>query len=185
MMTSALSYAPTSRSRPITSPTRRSAKPDLRQMPLVERVGVGRAHSLEQPPSPVHPRLVVRTAVAPSGRDVFERHVRQHQMDEVQPRGPIVNRRHELREHSATAASGPRRRRLARPAELRPLTDDRRQVLGESFGQNDVQPDEAEVGQERRDRVAGHRGVLFDTRGADRAAGTASTRRSRSDARAP
>ena len=58
-------------------------------------------------PSPVHRRLVVRTTVPASGRDVFERHVRQHQMDEVQPRRPIVNRRHELRKHSATAVRSP------------------------------------------------------------------------------
>ena len=80
---------------------------DLRQMPLVKSVGVGRAHSLEQPSPPVHPRLVVRTTVTPSGRDVLERHMRQHQMDEVQARRSIVNRRHEMRKHSATAAPGP------------------------------------------------------------------------------
>ena len=62
---------------------------DLRQMSLVERIGVGRAHSLEQRLSTVHRGLVVRTTVPPSRRDVFERHVRQHQVDEVQPRRPI------------------------------------------------------------------------------------------------
>ena len=134
---------------------------DLRQMALVERIGIGRAHSLEQTLSAVHRGLVVRTTVPPSRRDVFERHMRQHQVDEVQPRRLIVNRRHELREHPATARSGSCRRRLTRPTEFRPVTDHRRQVLCELLRQNDVQPHEAKIRQERPDRVGGNRGVLL------------------------
>ena len=74
--------------------------------------------------------------------------------------GAIVNRRHELREHAAAARSGSSHRRLARPAEFRPITDHRRQVLGELLRQNNVQPHEAEIGQERPRRVGRNGGVL-------------------------
>ena len=80
-------------------------EPDLRQMSLMEGIGVRSAHSLEQPLSPEYVGLIVRTAVPPSRRDVFERHVRQHQVKEVQSCRLTVNRRQELRERAASAVS--------------------------------------------------------------------------------
>ena len=92
--------------------------PDLREMSLVKRICVCGARSFEQPPSLLVSGLVVRSDVPASRRHVFELHMRQHRVHDVQACRLTVNRRQELREEPTTAVRDFARRCGTRPAEV-------------------------------------------------------------------
>ena len=69
-------------------------EPNLCEMSLMERIGERRTRFPEYPRcSLVYVGAMVRTAVPPPRRDEFEWHMRQQEMDEVQPCRPTVDRR--------------------------------------------------------------------------------------------
>ena len=99
---------------------------------------------------------MVRAAVPSSRRDVFKRHMRQHRVNEVQL---VQADRRSTTTNCANRPPRPSRIPLACrciiAAEFRPIVGHGRQCLCERLRQDDVQPHEAEVGQERIDRVRG------------------------------